>query len=320
MPGITKRKDGRYMIRATINGKRITKYEKTLQNAKKTLSALKKKTPEIELNKYLLKDWISKWLEIYKKPFIKEKSFNDIKNSLNIVVNKIGNTALKELTSLKIQTLLNTLPKNRTKERTCLYLNASLQKAVDINLITYNPFNAVVKDKKIKFKHDAFNYEEQKLILQLVKNTNIECAIYIYLLTGCRPAELPGIENIDLQNKYITINGTKNENAKNRDIEISEEFIKYLKNNLTENQTLKYEEVQQTFKNLCVGKIKNALLYRLRHTFASNHFVLGTNPKRVQTWLGHGSIKITLDTYTDIDKSITKDKIKDLYNNYYIEL
>lgn len=58
-------------------------------------------------------------------------------------------------------------------------------------------------------------------------------------------------------------------------------------------------------------------LYRLRHTFATNHFTLGTPAKRVQEWLGHGSISLTLDTYTDIDRTASAESIKKLYNRYY---
>lgn len=39
----------------------------------------------------------------------------------------------------------------------------------------------------------------------------------------------------------------------------------------------------------------------------------------VSDWMGHTSITITLDTYTDIDKTVTKEKILTLYNNYYIK-
>lgn len=37
----------------------------------------------------------------------------------------------------------------------------------------------------------------------------------------------------------------------------------------------------------------------------------------VSDWMGYTSITITLDTYTDIDKTATKEKILTLYNNYY---
>ena len=48
-----------------------------------------------------------------------------------------------------------------------------------------------------------------------------------------------------------------------------------------------------------------------------NHFTLGTPQKYVQQLLGHSTISMTLDTYTDIDKTASKSKIGALYNNFY---
>jgi len=39
----------------------------------------------------------------------------------------------------------------------------------------------------------------------------------------------------------------------------------------------------------------------------------------VQYWMGHSTIKLTLDIYTDIDKTATKEKIRNLYENFYFE-
>ena len=66
--------------------------------------------------------------------------------------------------------------------------------------------------------------------------------------------------------------------------------------------------------------IDKPLLYRLRHTFATNHFTIGTNTKQVQEWLGHYSSSLTLDIYTDIDKTASKEKITKLYKNFYFRI
>ena len=38
----------------------------------------------------------------------------------------------------------------------------------------------------------------------------------------------------------------------------------------------------------------------MRHTFATRCIEAGIPPVVLKTWLGHTSIKITLDTYTDV--------------------
>lgn len=322
MKGITLRKDGRYMIRQTIYGKRITKYASTLAQAKQILKQFKQgkiKLPRREKeSRITLSDYAEIWFEHYKKPFLNERSQRDVKNYVNKIVAELGQRKITNLTTLEIQTYLNNLPKTRTKEKICLYFNAILQKAYDTDIIKRNPFVAVIKDKKMKWKNNAFNYLEQEKILNAIKNTDIEHEIYIYLMCGCRPNELPAKTNFDFTNNIINVYGTKNENAKHRQIEMSNEFANYIKKYFAKNDIKKEEYISSEFIKICknVG-IENPLLYRLRHTFATNHFTIGTQAKRVQQWLGHSSISTTLDTYTDIDKTASKEKIIKLYNNFY---
>lgn len=326
MPGITLRKDGRYMIRKMVNGYRKTFYARTLTEAKRIETKLKKNKIEIkqdeEQNKYkniLVKNWIYEWENTYKKPFVIEKTFKDIHSCLKQVFVRLGNLRLNSLTTNKIQIFLNELPKNRTKERMQTYLNAILQKAEDLGIINKNPFKAVIKEKKGVYKHNCFSFEEQTKIINAVKGTSIEHEIFTYLMTGCRPAEFPNNECFDFKKNIIHIYGTKNNKSKHREIEMSQKFSEYMEEYLATNTIKSYEYIVKEFKRITQNlNIKNAILYRLRHTFASNHYKLGTPIKQVSEWLGHSTIDITLDVYTDIDKTASKEKIIALYNNYYI--
>lgn len=323
MKGITLRDDGRYAIRKTINGTRITKYANNINEAKKIYTRLKKNLIETtkKKNKILfIEQWTKQWIDKYKKPFVKKETLTDIKVSIKKINKVFGKKILKELTADEIQIFLNQLKKSRTKEKLQTYFNAMLQKAEDLQLITKNPFKLVTRDKKGKWKRESFNFKQQELIIQNIKGTIIEHEIMIYLLTGCRPNELPKKENFDFENNIITINGTKNENALKRIIPMSKQFSIYIKNYLQDNEMLKESVIVKEFKELCKTlKIDNPELYRLRHTFATNHFTLKTNIKYVQKWLGHYSVSLTMDTYTDIDETATKEKIRQLYNNFYYE-
>lgn len=139
MPGIILRKDGRYMIRKMVNGKRITFYTRSYKEALQYYKKLKKDNLLVELKKsktsQKLSEWIDEWENTYKKNFVSSKTFNDIHNCLKKVYSELGNIQIKNLTATTIQNFLNKLPNNRTKERTELYLNALLQKATDIDLI-----------------------------------------------------------------------------------------------------------------------------------------------------------------------------------------
>ena len=319
MKGITLRKDGRYVIRKTINGIRITKYAKTIKEAQKIYTKLKRNTTYKEETVYTVKQWTEEWLETYKKPFVVKKTYSECERVVRNINKKLGRILLTELKPTNIQLFLNTYTKSRWKEKIQLYFNALLQKAFDLGIIERNPFKVIVKEPKIKCKNECYNFIEQEKLINAIKGTNIEHEIYIYLLTGCRPNELPKNENFDFKNNLIILNGTKTEKSKYRVVEMSNEFAEYIKHYILSNKIMKVKDIKKEFNKICNELNIKPLLYKLRHTFATNHFTLGTNAKFVQDWMGHSSIKITLDTYTDIDKTSSKEKIRQLYNNYYFE-
>ena len=333
MKGITYRKDKRYQIRHRINGQLQIAYAKTLEKAReKNAEMLKEQKqakkeqrenkPKKPKNKkcLTLSKFADKWLETYKKPFVNNNTFRDIKAFVNKALAVLGDYDIKDITAMSIQEFLNKLPRSRSKEKICVYLNAILQKATDLDILQKNPFNAVIRDKKVKSKNYTYTFAEQKSILQAIKGTDIEHEIMIYLMCGCRPNELPNKNCFDFDNNIIHIFGTKNENARHRIIEMSQNFASYMKEFLKEHEINSEKYVSAKFIQICKSiEIDKPLLYRLRHTFASNHFTLGTPAKQVQQWLGHSGISMTLDQYTDIDRTATKEKIRELYNNFYYQ-
>lgn len=72
-----------------------------------------------------------------------------------------------------------------------------------------------------------------------LESSNIKQEILIYLMTGCRPNELPKNENFNFKANIITINGTKNENAKLRTIEMSSKFSNYIKPYIEQGKRIK---------------------------------------------------------------------------------
>lgn len=326
MKGITMRSDGRYMIRKIINGVSIVKYAHTKEEARQIyvdikrgkIKPKKKQSSYQPTKKVKLDEYSTYWLETYKRPFVNDKTYSDIKNFIIRFTKGFNNEYLKDISTELVQKFFNNLPRSRTKERIFIYVNSMFQQACDTGLLIKNPCKAVVKDKKVKCKNYMFSFDEQKAILSALKGSDIEHEVMTFLMCGCRPSELPAKKQFDFKNNLINIYGTKNDNAKHRVIEISEPFAKYMQEYFQKNEMQVQKYVSKRFIEICksIG-IDNPLPYRLRHTFASNHFILRTQPKYVQQWLGHSSISMTLDTYTDIDKTATYDKIMQLYNNYY---
>lgn len=322
MAGIKLRKDGLYEIRKMVNGYRKSFYTRSFNTAKKIKKELDSNKICINENKKKnknksLREWLIFWRENYKKPFVSKQTYRNILLHTNTIIKKLGDIEIKKLTSDDIQLFFNEIPKSRTKELIFLYFNASMKFAYERDLIKKDLFKTVIKDKKIKSIRIGYTMSEQIKILNIIKKTSIEEEILFYLLTGIRKNELPQKNDFDFQNNLVKINGTKTEKSK-RIIELSESYSKHLKEYFKNNKFLSTDRITKIFRNLCKeADIKNANIHRLRHTFANNQYTLGTDIKQLQYWLGHSTINMTLDIYTNIDRTLKKEKIKEIYNNYY---
>lgn len=324
---MTKRKDNRYVKTINIGNTRKYIYGKTKKDCLEKYQSIIKENKNILLkntNKTTLTiDWLKEWYITFKKNFISDKSRKDIENIINNKLQFFHNKPINKITTTMLQQYFNEIPKTRTKEKTILYFNASLDKAYNLGKIKNNPFNAFIKEKKINTTKPAFTFEEQEKIINAIKGDKIEIAILIYLITGLRKNEL-NFKNLekDLNIKNKTLKAI---NLKQREdeppykiIDLSNNAISYILNNIKQLKELNENIVYRRFKKILEDLNINGNIHTLRHTFGTNCMYLGIPTKIYSSWLGHSTTKITEDIYTSIDKNITKEKINKLYNNLYV--
>ena len=314
------RPDGRYMIRYQINGRRVVGYAHTLAQARAKLAQVKKKALQAERVKtsYTVASWIDYWIETYKKNFLKYDGYIELVRIMCPVKEKLGHIKLEKLTTANIQEFYNTFSISRKKEKIILYINACLTKAVQTQVIKYNPCLAVVKDKKQNNVRPPFTLEEQYRILEAVKGRDIEPYIYFYLLTGIRKNELPKNIMACIDDGRIKVINEKQRGNKleYKYIDISPQYMQLLqlqiqsgKFNLSINQV--YRKFADVLKKL---NIKGGM-HTLRHTFATNYYYLGIPEKVIQSWLGHKTLNITQDIYIGLNTKNPKEDLIKLYNN-----
>lgn len=323
LKNITIRSDGRYMGRVQIEGKRITVYAKTQKQCLQKLKQAERNINNIKEQKtnYMLHDWLNEWYYTYKEKFVGYETAKYIQNIIHIIQQNFTNTKLNLITTPQIQKFLNTFETSRKKEFIILYFKACLQKAVDLDYINKNPFAAIVKEQKLNNIRQGYNLEEQKLILKLIKGTNIENHILFYLGTGIRKNEILTFDtakHLNEKTKTISILSEKKRKKEiYRTIDITDDMIKIIQQI---DFSLKPDYVYRQFKELLAPYKINAGLHKLRHTFATNHFYLGTPTKLISSWLGHETIELTQNIYTHIDRTITKNDILKLYDNLYYKI
>lgn len=329
MPTIRFRKDNRYELRFYVNGIRYSIYSKDKTKLQKKykakLTEVKNIKKEIATSKYKLEEWFNIWLNTYKKPFVSQGTVDNIIIYFKKhILPTFGNFKLTQITIDKLQPYFNNLPIARTKELITTYFNACLKKAKDLDYIKKNPFDLIVKDKKLKNVRPAFTIFEQEKILNHIKSKDYEFykLILFYLTTGVRRKEALTITSEDFKELILHIKGTKTKNA-DRKIPITQK----LKDLIFKDGTIfdyKEDLVTNKFKTYLKELNIKGTLHSLRHSYATNQYYINTPAKEVQLLMGHSEINITLDIYTNIeltqDKTKMVEKIKEVYNDYYIQL
>ncbi len=323
MKNLRKRADNRWEARVSINKHRYPFYGKTqeecLKKYKEFINSLKLKASDLKKNNLLFKTWMDYWYITYKKPFINQLTASDITRILNNHLVDFYDMPINKITTEYLQVYFNKIPASRTKEKTILYFNACLEKAVNLGKIKKNPFNNFVKEQRIKKIRPSFTYDEQLRILQRLKKEEIEPIILIYLVTGLRKEELDlkNIDkNIDYENKLLkAVNLKQHGKVEYKYIDLTDATMQMIKNNVHIFKKYTTEKVYRCFKSILDELQINGGIHTLRHTFTTNHYYLGTPDKLVSSWLGHSSIVITKDIYQSIDRTMSKEKVLKLYNN-----
>ena len=333
MPSIRQRKTGLYEARLSFKGKYFSVYDRSLQKLKTKITKKFKELEKAYKNEKTLaktkKDWISlnqwykEWIENDKKPFVSNRTVELIEGCFRVhILPKLGKIKLNDLDKTKIQAFLNGMPKSRTKEITSNYFKACISQAYKERLIEYNPFDTVKLDKKIVSDKVGFTAEEQKRILEHLKQNDLRLykIILLYLCTGCRRAELKTIELENIKEDYLLIQGTKTKNA-TRYLNISQDLKNLIIENIDLIHNFPEDYISKRFKKALTELGIKGTLHSLRHTFATNHYFLGTKAKLLQEWMGHSTINITLDIYTNINPTIKAENekrlIQEIYNNLY---
>ena len=195
------------------------------------------------------------------------------------------------------------------------------------------------QDKKVR----ALTPNEQKAFVDYLEanappngRNDYRLQLFIELYSGMRMGEINALreEDIDFDNNVIHVrntitrgieyesklkNGTKTYNGI-RDVPISNKLRPYLEEavrrqkhncegllfyNYIADTVISTSQVNDYYQRVCV---KNNLpadgQHALRHTFATRCIESGIPPVVLKAWLGHKDIHTTIDTYTDVFKSM----------------
>ena len=313
---VRKRKDGLYEIRYSINGRQFSVYGSSVSVCRDKYGCIvDERKKQTRVKAMIFKTWFDNYINKYKKNVVKESTLKNLKGIFNNhILPYLGKKTLKQIKTEDIQITLNKMS-NIPRQQTIAFvqLNACLNQAKDNRLIEYNPCDAVCIKKNNGEKGTALTpKEEDKLIDYIEKNNHkMKTLIYLYLSTGMRRCELLNIRfcDLDFEKNEITVNGTKTKNAKRR-IQVPPQVMA-----LFPKKDMPFEEwnkdmVNRQFRAICDElNLKHITLHSLRHTFATRCLENGVEMYVVSKWLGHSSIKLTMDTYAHVSDELKRSKV-----------
>lgn len=219
--GVYKRKDGRYEGRFMYHGESYAIYGGEPRKVKKQLDDLRY---EVEHNMYekpsklTVDKWFDEWIEIYKKPNVKNSTIELKLRYYNLYIQKhIGKKYVADVMPKDIQKIFNEMSDNGYSNCTMTGVKAIMSEmftqAYKEKLTKENPveFTTVAKGRP-RQKHPALTKQEQEIFAEYAKKySGIYYDYYmVALCTGMRRGEVMALrwEDIDFKNKVIHVTGT----------------------------------------------------------------------------------------------------------------
>lgn len=218
-PGITQRRDGRYVGRFTDRfGKRPEFKSFDLKEVKAALAAAiyeDRQKMNICDPRMTLDEWYGKWMTIHKYGILKENSRAGYNTHYKKHISPyFGKSRLVDITQLKIRERINEMDKAgygyEMKNRTRIMLVDMFDKAMVDEMVNRNPAKGIkiIRDERVEPR--VLTKEEQSIFFDCCKGTFYDNLFVLCVNTGLRPGEACALmeSDIDFKKKQISVNST----------------------------------------------------------------------------------------------------------------
>lgn len=332
----------------TFEGERFSVYGNTLDEVYEKKA---KKVQELKENgklvsgDTLLRDWAVKCVETYRVNQKEITREHYIRRINHCILEHIGDLPLKKIRPLQCQQVMN-LQTGKSKTQINEVYQAMqfiFDKAVENHLIARNPAKGIEKPAGYRHARRALTPTERRYFLEVGLSHDKYIYFMLMLLCGCRPSEAAGCRRYDIRKKdgvpFLHIRGTKTEKADRR-VPMPPELYEKVKdlppdawlahtskgNRLTDNRRAQLWNVFKRDLNIAMGcrTYRNALVppypladdlvpYCLRHEYCTQLARDGVDVRIAQKLMGHASISMTANIYTNLQDDSLVDMAKDIY-------
>lgn len=307
----------------------------------------------IEQNDVYFNQWVKDWLEL-KRTTVDIVTFEGYETYFEKHINpyfELKKFKLIDISPKDIQDYINLKYKKgrldgkgglsaHSIKKHMVLIKGSLDHALRLNMIQYNPATRVTLPKETKFVGKYYTEKQAEQLFECVKETNIFLPVMLTVYYGLRRSEVLGLKwsSINFEENYFIIENTivktpksirKKEITKNktshRTLPLTEDIKKILKNEQRqqkENRLLygnkyvindyvcKHKDGRSLRPDFLTHKFSKILsdnnlphirFHDLRHSCASMLLKRKVSFKEIQTWLGHHDLATTSDIYGHLD-------------------
>lgn len=316
---ITKRKDGRWTAKPTINGKQSSIYGKTQKECYGNLKLLFENNKVIKFEKTItFFEYWEFWYKTYKQPFYKEGTLKNYRSVFNNQIKpNFKNQNIKTMTALDINLYIKKLKDSRMKEYTTQYLKEVFKQAFKDRQIKFDISDDIIKYHHKRAEGTALTQEQRKILIENADKIEDGDIYTFYLYTGCRLSE--ALETtFDKDTNMLHIAGTKTD-LSNRYIPVFSQ-IQHIIEKRKNNQPYLFNISDTTLKRRTAEMRKICEFHfnikDLRTTFATMCAEKGISPKIIAKWLGHTTTNTTNKYYIKVLDNYEKEQAKLIDPNF----
>lgn len=331
-------------IKKTVYGQTIKEVEKNYRD----LIVLIEKGVSLDSQTITLSELMKEWYKMRLEGKIRVNSVNTYASYMNRIENGIGYMKVKDITTYRMELYIKEIEKEgltATAKSVLHMLKVIFDYAIQHDIVVKNPCIGLSVKHIVKKKRTLTEDEKESInnIDKAILSKKEIAFILIARYTGMRRGEIFSLSKSDIDKKKLLININKtlvDDNGKpfvqdlakteagKREVPIFLPLYKPLfdyidtldtdylflnknKKFMASNSIVVFWEKIQ--KEMNFGE--DLTLHCFRHNFISECYMAGIDVKKIQSWVGHEDVNVTLNTYTKLDKEYVRNS--DDMNRFY---
>lgn len=291
-----------------------TKTKEACYKQLKQIAAKPKK--EISHDFYTVKQWLEKFIEVYKANKLAEITVKNYKATLkNHLPPELAKRKIKDVKGIELQQIISSVAAKYPRTARTLYdiFSMAFREAWNNDVIKKDITKGLKRPTVISKEEVPLTAEQQKAVFEMPDKI-MRQILTAYIWSGCRLTELLTLkkEYWDKEKQTLFINGTKTATSK-RTIPVFPPLRAVLESLSPDGEYL-FGISEKTLKRKKAAAERQLgfkfTIKSLRHTFNQNLTEMGVSDIVRAAWMGHSKPTTTKRTYTHLTESLQKEAVK----------